>query len=163
MNNVIEFERRYPTSIDDGALFIDQVKYRPSPEVAKKVYSGIQRLGNLQENWDGMSAKSPTENAIHGAIRWVGELFRSDTPAPDVFPVPNGNIQIEWSCCELDLEIEIESISTCYVSYEDYRRGNEENWERKFVYDIGKLSTVIDLLSFRYTEEREGHLLGNAG
>lgn len=149
MNNVIDFvTSSTKLSRTQKESFVDSVDYLQSPEVSYEVLQYIEELAELVDNWDGRGAVAPTETAVRGAFRWVGELFRGDTPKPDIFPVPNGNIQLEWSCFGLDIEIEIASISTCYVSFEDHQEGGEE-WERKFTYDIGQLSHVMTLLGER--------------
>lgn len=107
----------------------------------------LGELAGLEDNWDGHGAKAPSASACVGALDLAYGLFVDSTPTPDLFPVPNGNIQFEWSCFGLDLEIEVESNRKCFACFEDIESG--ENWERAFTFDLTQLRKVIDELASR--------------
>lgn len=107
----------------------------------------LGELAGLEDNWDGHGAKAPSAAACVGALDLAYGLFVDSTPIPDLFPVPNGNIQFEWSCFGLDLEIEVESNRKCFACFEDIESG--ENWEREFTFDFTQLKKALDELASR--------------
>lgn len=117
------------------------------PQVISQTIAKLQDLTQLPENWDSYGALAPTKDALLGAVQLAMELFDERTPAPDVFPVPNGNIQFEWACLGLDIEIEIASNRKCVACFEDLASG--ENWERTFTFDLTELRSVISELTAR--------------
>ena len=98
-----------------------------------------------------MGALAPTKEACIGSVQLAYELLKERTPIPDVFPVPNGNIQFEWSSYGLDIEIEIESNRKCIVSFEDL--GTGEKWDAEYSFDLSILSQIIYDLTDRSLAE----------
>lgn len=117
------------------------------PQVIKKTVGKLQELAQLPDNWDSYGGLSPTKDALMGAIQLSMDLFDERTPIPDVFPVPNGNIQFEWSCLGLDIEIEIESNRRCLACFDDLQSGG--SWERVFTFDLTELRQIIAELTAR--------------
>jgi len=118
-----------------------------------KTVEKISELTELDDNWDSYGALAPTKNSCIGSVQLAYELLKERTPIPDVFPVPNGNIQFEWSNFGLDIEIEIESNRKCIVSFEDLETG--ENWNSEFSFDLSDLSQIIDDLTNRSLSESQ--------
>jgi hypothetical protein len=118
------------------------------PRVIQLTIQQIRKLTSLGDNWDGYGALSPSKDSILGAATLAYELFETDTPVPDVFPTPSGNIQFEWSCYQLDLEIEIVSTQKCIASFENLQ--SEECWEKKFTYNLTELRKVISELTAKH-------------
>lgn len=127
-----------------------------TPPSIKEVCRKIEQLASLEDNWDSYGASRPTRHALTGALRWAYDLFTESTPTPDVFPLPNGNVQLEWSQGQMDIEIEIISISTCKAIIDDLLN-DEEPQEQMFTYDLNTLATAMKELSDR---SKTGH---NAG
>ncbi len=86
----------------------------------------VEQFCQLESNWDSYGAQPISSSAASGAVYWLNYLAQFDIPAPDIFPMHNGNIQVEWSEFGLDIEIEIISISTCDISFEDL--SEDESW-----------------------------------
>lgn len=126
---------------------IETFSRRVVPPAVSHVAEKVKEFLTLQDNWDSYGARKTSPDALVAAVRWASELFQEETPIPDTFPVPNGNVQIEWSCYDLEIEIEIESITKCSVFFEDLR--TNESWEEDFSYDIGKLVAIISELNER--------------
>jgi len=125
------------------------------PQVIKMTLCKLQDLAQLSDNWDSYAGLSPTKDALMGAVQLAMDLFDEYTPTPDVFPVPNGNVQFEWSCLGLDIEIEIESNRKCVACFDDLQSG--ESWERVFTFDLTELSQVIAELTARNRPHRYLH------
>ena len=113
----------------------------------------LEELSSLNDNWDSYGAKRPSQSALLGAMRWASELFSPFTPDPDVFPMANGNVQLEWSQHGMDIELEISSISTCIAYVCDLR--TQDEWEDKFIYDITRLARVVTELSDRNKQRHQ--------
>ena len=67
----------------------------------------------LPPGWDSYGALSPTREALQYAWMAVSALveqdIRSPFPVPQVFPVPNGGVQLEWHSPRASLEWEIDA------------------------------------------------------
>lgn len=105
----------------------------------------IESLSALENNWDSYNALAPSKKALIGSCHLAYELLNENTPLPEVFPVPNSNIQFEWSCHGLDIEIEIVSMSKCHVSYENIQ--TNECWEKVFTYDLTEVTKILTTLT----------------
>jgi hypothetical protein len=126
----------------------DELYSATRSKTPKAVVTTVRKLDELvllEDGWDSYDAKSPSKKAIVGALQLSNDLFRPNTPDPDVFPVPNGNIQIEWSCQGYEIEIEVFSSTKSKVYFEDLNTG--ESWEEVFSYDLERLEQTISLLS----------------
>lgn len=116
--------------------------------IVNQVWEEIISLAMLADNWDSYGAIKPKRKAILGAMQLSQLLLRDPTtPKPSVIPVSNGNIQIEWSCSDIDLEMEISSESSISAYFEDYRE--PAFWEEEFEYDLTRLSKAIALITDR--------------
>ncbi len=139
MNNLKIVKSNRPTlstSID--------AKY-PLPIIT--THEKVAELTQLGDNWDGYGALSPTKEALIGAMQLAMELFEEGTPLPDVFPVPNGNIQLEWSCFGFDLEIEVISNRKLIACFDNL--ATDESWEKPFTFELTELRKVIEELTLR--------------
>jgi len=67
-----------------------------------------RQLTGLEQNWDGYCARPIDGRAIAAAARLVGVLSSSGFPQPEIFPVADGGVQLEWCIGTMELEIEIE-------------------------------------------------------
>lgn len=114
----------------------------------------LQSLTNLGPNWDGYNALPPTNEAILATIMLAGGMFGISTPRPDVFPVPNGSIQIEWSCFNLEIEVEVVRNDEFFLFAEDLVSG--EIKEEKLDINLSSISELMKTL-----HERAGGNIAN--
>lgn len=121
-----------PTSVVTGNNY---------PKIINDALARIQELAELNDNWDSYGAISPTKQAILGAVQLINDLLDETSPAPDIFPVPNGNLQLEWSCFGFNLEIEVESLGRCHVFCEKLDDGT--HWEKTLTYDLTEVREVV--------------------
>ncbi|MBL4865287.1 MAG: hypothetical protein JKY67_02800 [Pseudomonadales bacterium] len=139
---------------ESDATSVELLTSNYTPKVIRQIREKISDLSSLAENWDGYNAKKISQPAFYGALDFAIEMILSDTPMPDIFPVPNGNIQMEWSCYGIDLEVEIKSQSTCIVLFEDLDDPNNQ-WEEVIGYDRTKVSEAIKSLTLRHRRSRD--------
>lgn len=135
--------------LSDVSAYNERLKY---PVVVERTIQKIEQVGALEDNWDSYGARRPTTKAVIGAAELAAELLESGMPEPHVFPMPNGNIQFEWSCHSMDIEIEIKSRTSCValVEYLD----TQEEWEEGFEFDFIKLREAISELAKRAKTKR---------
>lgn len=101
-----------------------------------QILDKLSTISRLPQGWDDMRAKEITYVVLSTALRIVSFLAThpSFTP-PQIFPLPDGGMQIEWHIDNNDLEIEIDPIGNLYVL------GN--NSEGKITFDqVFSLDTI---------------------
>lgn len=114
------------------------------PETTKALYAIL----SLGDNWDTYGAKRINFETAAAVDELLREIMRPNTPAPQLVPVANGYIQIEWHLGDIDFEIEVESLSESQVFFADARHENAA-WEGKINYDLSKLVSFVNLLTDR--------------
>lgn len=144
----LAWENKEKPTIDECEL----IPREAFPEAVTHTLSILESFRALEQNWDGYGARKPSLNAMMGAAAWISLLCDADTPVPSVFPVPNGNVQIEWSLQDVELEIEVISQSTCEAYFEDRRQGHEAEWEKLFTYDLHELRKAVNTIAIRSNE-----------
>jgi hypothetical protein len=117
------------------------------PVAVKHTLEILNSFERLNDNWDSYGAKKPTHKALMGAASWISLLCDNETPEPSIFPSPNGNIQIEWSLHDVELEIEVMSQSTCIAFFDDRREGSVVDWEKKFTYELHELKMAVSAIT----------------
>jgi hypothetical protein len=65
-------------------------------------------LAELRDGWDGYGAHPVDRHALVAAERLIRETLRAGWPTPELFPIPSGGVQLEWSAGSMELELEIE-------------------------------------------------------
>lgn len=81
----------------------------------------ICELLSLPENWDSYGSPPPTPVAVTGAIQLIKGINLDSFLSPRVVPVAGGGVQLEWSCREREVEIEIDDEGS--VEYLKTERG----------------------------------------
>ncbi len=82
--------------------------YRPAKlDLMNLAVGKLNQLLQLERNWDALGAMQVSETAALTAIRWLDLLSDDETFSPQIFPLPNGGVQVEWLAGGESLEIEI--------------------------------------------------------
>ncbi len=68
----------------------------------------LSELLALQPNWDGYGAERIDPDALRFANDVLDDVLEWPIPAPQIFPVPDGGVQLEWSAGPVELELELE-------------------------------------------------------
>ena len=109
----------------------------------------ISNLKYLPEAWDGMWAKRITSRSISMAQQALQLVITSDELAPQIVPLPDGGVQLEWHVAGNDLEIEVDCSGDCFVLFID--SGNIPLAAGEFeLHDkdaVGKIREIIQRLS----------------
>lgn len=118
------------------------------PEWVKATTVRFSELLDLPNNWDHQNA-SPIDRATATfAFDLLSKCLRSNTPAPQVFPLPSGGVQMEWHMKNIDLEIEVEAPFEVYFSFEDHLLAGR-GCEKELNDDFSTLDGPLTLLSNR--------------
>lgn len=74
----------------------------------KTITRRLTELMTLPSGWDGEDARAIDRSALLVAADILASLSGEGIPEPELFPVPNGGVQIEWSAGPVEIELEIE-------------------------------------------------------
>lgn len=78
--------------------------------------SKLQELSQLPSNWDSYNSRPISRAALAKAAEVLRHIA-DRMPAPDIFPVPGGGIQMEWSNDGYE-KLEIGILPTGDIEYE---------------------------------------------
>jgi hypothetical protein len=79
-----------------------------SGAVEHRIAHRLERLLELGSGWDGEDAERLDPDALVTAARVIAQAISAGLPEPELFPVPDGGVQIEWAAGPVELELEIE-------------------------------------------------------
>jgi len=96
----------------------------------------LRKLIALEADWDGYEARRIDSRAIAVAARLVHALSRNGFPTPEMFPVADGGVQLEWCIGTMELEIEIEPGASSAVFVGD-DRATGRHFDGEFPRDAG--------------------------
>jgi hypothetical protein len=118
-----------------------------TPDWVIPVVSRLVELMRLPDNWDSYGAKPIDATTVRYFLEALIGLMRTNTPAPDVVPSPEGHLQAEWHLRGIDLEVEMISASRISVAFRDSR--GLPAWSDELRTDLSKLTQAIKELSQR--------------
>lgn len=75
----------------------------------------INELRQLGDGWDGRHGRVPTDLASVAAVYVVHIVAVGHNARPQVFPLPDGGLQVEWHYSGNDVEVEIEADGSMHV------------------------------------------------
>ena len=108
----------------DGAGVTVDLSHRP-PVWSCETLESLCELSCLPENWDSYHAPRIRQDCIKAAMELILSIASDNTPRPSVVPTSRGTVLLEWHTRGVDLEIEILSLVSFHVSFEDCRTGDE--------------------------------------
>ncbi len=75
----------------------------------------INRVLELPDGWDGRRARRISPLAAESAVYVLAQLLDAHSAVPQVVPLPDGGLQLEWHAAGNSLEIEIDGEGTAYL------------------------------------------------
>jgi hypothetical protein len=117
------------------------------PDFVQAVQSSLDSTRALAPNWDGYGAPVIEPAVIDAAKSFIAKLPENFAPRPQVVPMSNGTLQLEWHEGPKSLEIEFESAAS--VRY--LRWHSEEGVEDEDSFPIANLQRAIDLIRWSVT------------
>ncbi len=94
-----------------------------SPQVPAEIEASITELVNLPQGWDGYNGLPVRpEVAVH-ARRFMAAIGECTQLAPDVVPLSDGGLQLEWFVGGYEVEVVIAPDGTAHVYFECTKDG----------------------------------------
>jgi hypothetical protein len=75
----------------------------------------VNALFKLRQGWDGYRARALATEAVNGAIELMFTIADELSVPPQLFPLPDGGIQLEWHAAGEDIEIEVDAAGTAHA------------------------------------------------
>lgn len=105
-----------------------------------RIVDAVNALLGLAEGWDGRRALPVTEAATEAALAIAVRLVDGHHLLPQIFPLPDGGLQLEWHGFGAGLEIEVDgSGAPCGVATD---AAGQALWERDF--GVAEVSALDD-------------------
>lgn len=79
-----------------------------SGQAQHRIAERLAQLTSLVAGWDGADAQAIDRAAVTTAATVLAQVTPAGLPEPELFPVPDGGIQIEWRAGPVEIELEIE-------------------------------------------------------
>ena len=111
-----------------AAAIDDETPRAPEHRVGSdEMDARLTELADLTDSWDGYEAKPIDRRALAVAVAMIKSAVGTGMSNPEIFPVPNGGVQLEWSVGSMELELEIEPGGAAVVFV-----GDDEESGRRF-------------------------------
>jgi hypothetical protein len=68
----------------------------------------VEQLSSLDQDWDGYGAERVSASAAMGAVNFLLKIAYPKLAAPEVVPVSDGGLQVEWHRNGIDFEVMFE-------------------------------------------------------
>lgn len=79
------------------------------PCSAHRTVARLNSLLDLRDGWDGHRAHAVTIPATEATVRVLASLMDETSAPPQLFPLPDGGLQIEWHVGGNSIEVEIDA------------------------------------------------------
>lgn len=79
------------------------------------VEGALNQLVALPAGWDGRRAPPVSSAALESLVGLLSLLMGDRTPAPQLFPLPDGGVQAEWHVGGNSIEVEIDGEGEAHV------------------------------------------------
>lgn len=98
----------------------------PEPFLVERARGTLSQLTALEEGWDGYDALPTLPRVAEHTQLFLEQVEAYTSVAPDLVPLPNGGVQLEWYIGEVEIEVEIEPDGTTTILYECRSDGRSE-------------------------------------
>ncbi len=108
----------------------------PDYKWVAEVNTRLEKLKNLEQGWDGYRGKPVSLENANVAIEILKRILLSpNSPAPQIVPGVNGDLQMEWHTHAIEIEIDVLSPNNSQVwirNQESYPDGIEFTQDEDF-------------------------------
>lgn len=101
----------------------------------------FDKLTSLRRGWDGYSGSPVSFTCAQFAANIIERLFIPSLPAPQLVPVSDGTVRLEWHMNQYDLEVEVLAPYEVIAFRSDLISGKEEEIEIEM--DFSELSCWV--------------------
>lgn len=116
-----------------------------SSDLPAEVARRLEEFADLASNWDGYGARQIDRRALERARALVWRLLDQGLPVPEVFPVPDGGVQIEWEAGPLELELELEPGGGTVFVCDDHAINRQ--FDGELPADLGRFQLALQRLA----------------
>ena len=88
---------------------------QPRPLWADAAERQLNELLALEPGWDGYRAREVADTAVEATVEVLDRFMNEALEFPDLFPLSDGGIQIEWHADGVDIEIEVSREGDAFV------------------------------------------------
>ena len=96
------------------------------PSWLAEVIAELQRLLHLNHGWDSYVARPVSPYAAVRGLNLLFEALPGSGPAPQLVPMSDGGLQMEWHLRGLNVEVSVPPTGDVEVWSEDLRSGDEQ-------------------------------------
>jgi len=108
----------------------------------------LRLVAALPSGWDGEGGPPPNPETVASAARLLRDLQRNELPLPFICPIAGGGLQIEWSCAEREVELELVDQQTmAFLRVENATTGKTVESGEYPISDINKSRELLDWLA----------------
>ncbi len=115
----------HPTDIAPGATALSPAA-AITVEQREKLEARLAELESLGVDWDGYGGRPVNRGALIVALSIMERVGRSGLALPDLYPVPDGGVQLRWDAVSVDLELELEPDGSLASFVCDDRRAGQQ-------------------------------------
>jgi hypothetical protein len=102
----------------------------------------LRMIDELQDNWDGYGSSAPHSGAIGSTLIYLVGAMANRAAHPQVVPLPNGDMQLEWHRAGYDLEIVVGEQGPKSFYFCELASGEE--LERELHFDANAIAPYLD-------------------
>ncbi len=102
---------------------------RPDRDWHREVVDKLNELTALPRGWDGYHGRAVRFDTANFALQMLEHICPEDSPAPQIIPGVQGDLQIEWHTDNGDIELDIRGpykVEAWFASYETGPDGEEQ-------------------------------------
>lgn len=108
-----------PHAAQDAArqvrLIVPDLSWGARPWWVVHVEEVLNQLLALPEAWDGRRAQRVTPEAVEGVVTVLAIVMTDTSATPQLFPLADGGLQVEWHVAHNDIEIEVDAAGEAHV------------------------------------------------
>mgnify|MGYP006919319672 CR=1 FL=1 len=119
---------------DDTISSLNARRFRVRVEIprsawVKELEDRFDELTSLPRGWDGYAGAPVSFNCAQFAANLIERLCVNSLPAPQLVPMPDGTVRLEWHMNQFDLEIDVLGPYNVLAYRADLLTGEEEEIE----------------------------------
>ena len=108
-------------------------------------YQQLAQLLELKRGWDGYQGSAISEDTAIFTFQLLYQIWSPDFPVPDISPMSDGGIMLEWLTNNYELTIEIEAPFSVEYLFECLAEGTAQ--EGKKTQDFSRLNDFAGLIA----------------
>ena len=103
--------------VDLGLVELQRPESAPR-SLMEQARGALNKLTSLEKGWDGYDGSPVLPRVAEHARLFLEEVQACTKIAPELVPLPNGGLQLEWYVGEVEIEVEIEPDGATTILFE---------------------------------------------